>query len=493
MSISNPEIPNGQNSQATLPLNQPTLVNPESIDLWLFRENLMNHLGVGISFVDAFGKILVWSKPLESMTGLRSTQMEGTEFTCSTLSLRNSEGVRFGEESDPIKAGLRSPNKTSLPCMIQGRSGREVKVELSIVPVIGPKGELHGGIILIEDTSLQLDLQRQLKDLYKFSTLDPLTKVSNRGEFERVLDEFVRMHHSSDFKCSIIICDIDFFKQINDNYNHHVGDMALVSFAKLLKNFVRSQDLIARYGGEEFVILCANCDQQSAVERAEEIRHVLSQTSQDMLDGKCMTASFGVAELREEESGTDFFVRADSALLRAKELGRNRVVEAGSVEGDQLTLVTEETEASVSGIQWRKLSGQPLVSEEYRVDMPVSVVVEKLRGYILETDSEINRVGPDFASLTCEYEDPENYARRGSFLVDVEFQERELDEHESSSFGNRTKSFLRIVVRPGRRKWFSTNCDELAPNLVGEIRKFLTLTDDCHLVSIQPHATKSNR
>ena len=145
-----------------------------------------------------------------------------------------------------------------------------------------------------------------------------------------MLSEYVVSHREVGLKCSIIICDIDFFKSINDNYGHHVGDQALISFARFLKQFVRNQDLVARYGGEEFVILCANCDEDAAVDRAEKIRFKLEKTAQAMLDGKCLTASFGVSQLEDSDDTTSFFVRADHALLHAKEMGRNRVVRANT-------------------------------------------------------------------------------------------------------------------------------------------------------------------
>ena len=346
-------------------------------------------------------------------------------------------------------------------------------------------------MILIQDTSVKLDLQRQLKDLYAFSMLDPLTQVANRAEFERVLDEFVRLRNTQDFECSLIICDIDFFKSINDNYNHHIGDQALVSFASLLKKFVRQQDLVARYGGEEFVILCANCDVESAVQRAEEIRVTLTKTPQQMLDGKCITASFGVSELMPGDCGTDFFIRADTALLKAKELGRNRVVEANTGGGTNAPVLKSAEQKSLSGANWRKLKGQVLISEEYQTSTPLTVLVEKLRGYILETEAEIRRVDADFASLTVEVEDEKDYSKKGTFIVNVEFQE--LEDTSDEKIGRRSMTYIRISIREGKKKWFATNTLELAPQIIKDLRTFLMLNENNSKLKIDPQATQSTR
>ncbi|MCP4889790.1 MAG: GGDEF domain-containing protein, partial [Planctomycetaceae bacterium] len=202
--------------------------------------------------------------------------------------------------------------------------------------------------------------------------LDPLTQVSNRLEFEKAMEEFVRSRHASGLKCSLIVTDIDFFKKINDNFNHHIGDLALVAFADLLRKFVRTEDVVARYGGEEFVIICANCDLEAASQRAEEIRIELTESPQPMLGGKCITASFGVAEVEDNDTATDLFVRADSALLEAKEMGRNRVVAAqASILPGRPDM--KKVDSGTGGMSWRKIINGTLICEEYSTATPLSL------------------------------------------------------------------------------------------------------------------------
>ena len=269
-------------------------------DMTTFYKSLMDNMRDGAVFVDARGHIKAWSQAVEIMTGMSRGNVTDLLMAPSLLHLSDAHGNEIDDASCPLQESLRTGKKKSGEYNIVGRSGRETKVELTFAPIKLNDGTIQGAVVLVHDSSVQLDLKRQLRDLYEFSMLDPLTQVANRAEFERVLDEFVRTKSNTDFRSSLIICDIDFFKSINDNYNHHIGDQALVSFAGLLKKFVRSNDIVARYGGEEFVILCANCDRESAVQRAEEIRVTLTKTPQQMLDGKCITASFGVAELASQ-------------------------------------------------------------------------------------------------------------------------------------------------------------------------------------------------
>ncbi len=470
--------------------------NPESgsvFDVTPFHKALLDNMRDGAIFVDRRGQIKLWSQAVEIMTGMSSSAVADSILKPSLLTLTESTGEEITDLDCPLQNCLQSGKKKSGEYKIVGRSGRETKVEMTFTPVKLTDGTTPGALVLLHDTSVQLDLKRQLKDLYEFSMLDPLTQVANRAEFEKVLDEYVRANHNSDFCCSLIICDIDYFKSINDNYNHHIGDQALVSFAGLLKKFVRARDVVARYGGEEFVILCANCDSASAVQRAEEIRVTLTKTPQQMLDGKCITASFGVSELKKSDSATDFFVRADTALLKAKELGRNRVVEASTRGGNDLPEMKSAEATSLAGVQWRNFKGPNLLCEEFGTTTPMSVLVEKLRGYIIESEAEIRRVEPDFATILTQLEDPHDYSRKCNFVVDIEFQEREVEDENAVFVGSRTKTFIRITIREGKKKWFAPNATDLASVLIRDIRRYLMIHDEASKLTVTPAATEPGR
>ena len=471
----------------------PEIVPPAVPEFSLFYKTLLNSMRDGVIFVDRQGTIENWSQAVEIMTGISSSNVVGRHFAPKLLSLADCNGNLVSEQQCPLQDCLRTGKKRSDAYRILGRSGRESKVDITYVPVKKSEGDIQGAIVLVHDASAQLDLKRQLKDLYEFSMLDPLTQVANRAEFERTLDQYLRANQTSDFKCSLIICDIDFFKSINDNYNHHIGDQALIAFASLLKKFVRAQDIVARYGGEEFVILCGDCDGESAVQRAEEIRVTLTKTPQQMLNGKCITASFGVSELSKTDTATTFFVRADSALLQAKEMGRNRVIAASSSNLGAPCEMNVSQPSPLSGVSWRNFKGQSLVCEEFVTSTPMSVLVEKLRGYILESEAELRRVEADFATVLVQAEDEHNHARKGNFVVDIEFQERQNDREKGSLIGNRTSTYIRISIREGKRKWFATNHNELAAVVLRDIRRYLMINEESAHLKVDAAVTKSTR
>ncbi len=451
----------------------------------LFYSCMLEHLSDGVIFVDHQMRVKMWSRGAEKVTGIVPSVVLERPLFPQTINLCDTEDQNIETDACPIAKCIRNIEIVSAEYKIaNNKFPGEVKVELTAIPVIDSNRYVNGAVVMFHDRTAQVNLQRQLKDLYEFSVLDPLTQVANRAEFERVQQEYVlAFQQSDDFNCSIIICDIDFFKSINDKFGHAVGDEALVAFAKMLKKYVRAQDLVARYGGEEFVILCADCDAHSAVQRAEQIRMALFETRQPMLGGKAMSASFGVSELREGDTAMDFFIRADTALLKAKEIGRNRVV-AGDGSG-ALGPEDQGFELSVSGIKWKakQRENTALICEEFKTGTPIQVLVEKLRGFIIEHDATLRRIEPDFLSMEIEAEAPQDYSRKGVFTLHVEFKETEVDIAET----NRTKklNYIRITIYAGRmKKWFSTNHTDLAPLLLGELRRFLMIGDEASRVSI---------
>lgn len=154
--------------------------------------------------------------------------------------------------------------------------------------------------------------------------IDSLTGIANRQHF---IDYYYKMNSYTDrheLPLSLVITDLDHFKQINDRYGHQTGDQVLIQFARLMKENCRKEDLPARYGGEEFIILMINTDSEQAVAQAERIRKELhSLTINDL--NLSITASFGVATKRSNETLDELIGRADRALYKAKRAGRNRV------------------------------------------------------------------------------------------------------------------------------------------------------------------------
>jgi diguanylate cyclase (GGDEF)-like protein len=168
------------------------------------------------------------------------------------------------------------------------------------------------------------ELEALHKALEEQSRTDALTGIFNRGYFNRKLSDEIARTTRYQTPLSLILLDLDSFKHINDTFGHLVGDTVLHSLATLIKGHIRQSDIFARWGGEEFVILAPGVDVGEAGDFAEKIRNIVE--LHDFQVNSTITGSFGVTAYLPPESGITFLQRADDALYRAKEQGRNRCV-----------------------------------------------------------------------------------------------------------------------------------------------------------------------
>lgn len=180
-------------------------------------------------------------------------------------------------------------------------------------------------------------LEKQLEASYKEAHTDPLTGIGNRRAMDKFIAENLDKDSAGSFSC--IILDVDYFKRINDQYGHMVGDSVLRFIAKLLEKATKGQDFVGRLGGEEFILLLPQTSASDAYAFAEKLRQLLQDTKLKLRDKEItlkFTASMGVATYRKGEMVTDFINRADNALYVAKKMGRNRVVDEIEAANTQL-------------------------------------------------------------------------------------------------------------------------------------------------------------
>ena len=189
--------------------------------------------------------------------------------------------------------------------------------------------------IVVEERTNELraknsQLEREIEDKQKIeaklkhlATIDSLTSIYNRRKFNEVLSYELRRDERYPGGLSLVICDLDNFKRINDTYGHITGDEVLKSFASMVKDLIRNSDTFARWGGEEFVLLLPETGFETAMQIAEKIRQ---ETENFLFSDTCtITASFGVTQFLEGDTETALINRADEALYKAKTNGRNRL------------------------------------------------------------------------------------------------------------------------------------------------------------------------
>jgi diguanylate cyclase (GGDEF)-like protein/PAS domain S-box-containing protein len=353
----------------------------------------------GVIFVDVAGRIVVWNRGAERLTGLTSESVQHKTWHPRLIGLRDFEGNAVKPRGCPLTQSLRTLAQSMHRMTIDNaRSKSQVAVNVHVIPVNDSFGAWHGATMLLHDISPEQSLEERVQNLHTKATTDPLTGVANRAEFDRRHRELVESHLSLGTPCGLIIADIDKFKSVNDTYGHQAGDDVLVEFANLISRHCRGDDLVARYGGEEFVVLCPNCGKQPAAKKAEDIRRELATTPQATLHGACMTASFGVTELQPGDTPETMLKRADRGLYQAKENGRNRVVQFGT----GMTDVQRQVEKRSTWFSWGNNKGNCIVDRLLHSNVPLNVVAEKVRGFIADNDAEVVEVRESFVALSID-------------------------------------------------------------------------------------------
>ncbi len=175
-----------------------------------------------------------------------------------------------------------------------------------------------------ELTKKNRDLEEANETITRLMNTDPLTGVSNRRYFEETAAKTLAFSRRQGIPLSLVMADIDHFKQFNDRYGHTVGDEVLVAFASMLSHSCRIEDTVVRYGGEEFLVLLPGTTLLQARLIAERLREKTELLSLPGVE-EGIRSSFGVTEFLADETLEEFIERVDQALYRAKSRGRNRV------------------------------------------------------------------------------------------------------------------------------------------------------------------------
>jgi diguanylate cyclase (GGDEF)-like protein/PAS domain S-box-containing protein len=239
------------------------------------------------------------------------------------LELREEEKSILSENIKKRLEGEQSESKYTFK--VKKKSGNSFWGELITRTVFFENA--WAGLVIITDVSnrvtSELNLMKEKEVFKELSELDALTDIPNRRSFDIKLGDNISNALLKNAKFSLIMFDIDHFKQINDGYGHQIGDAVLSELASLVKKNIRSYDFIARFGGEEFMIISNNISLKGAIEFAEKLRKKIEDAEfSSKINVRC---SFGVTAYKREDTAESIIKRADEALYKAKENGRNRV------------------------------------------------------------------------------------------------------------------------------------------------------------------------
>lgn len=281
---------------------------------------LLENIPKGIMLTNKFGKIEYVNKYFEKITLYSEKEVVGKnanvlksghhtkKFYEKLWNKIQNEGFYNGEVLNRKKTGEVYPQRVSITALY---NNDEIESYIAIFSDIS------------EEKEVLEKLKKQKKVYEQQAHTDYLTKIYNRSKFDNILEyEYKKYQRYKESFC-LIFLDIDFFKKINDQYGHDIGDNVLVQLSHLISQNIRQSDTFARWGGEEFVILLSQTKLQTAETFANKLRELVQKYQFPEVNN--LTISMGVVEFNEKYTLEEFIKLADTALYLAKENGRNKV------------------------------------------------------------------------------------------------------------------------------------------------------------------------
>lgn len=198
----------------------------------------------------------------------------------------------------------------------KSKNGEDYWLHQHIVPTFDKDNNIETFVSLGTDITAK-------KELEKMASIDKLTNIYNRRIIDNFLKQEIEIEKRHSNGLSVILIDIDHFKDVNDTYGHQIGDMVLSQIAKLITDNIRKSDIHGRFGGEEFIIICPQTTCKDALVLAEKIRASVENFNFDQIGTK--TISLGISSFEENDTEEDLIKKADIALYQAKNSGRNKV------------------------------------------------------------------------------------------------------------------------------------------------------------------------
>ena len=297
---------------------------------------LLQAIDVGLVVFDRDYKVQVWNSFMENHSNMRPDHVIGRRLFDLFKDIPE-EWFRSKTESVFQLNARAFSHWEQRPYLFRFKNYRPITgvaevmyQNLTFVPLVSLDGQVgHVGLIIYDVTDIaagKMELEKANEKLSALSRTDRLTDLNNRGHLEECLRrEFERAKRTFQ-SCSLLMFDIDHFKNINDTFGHQAGDAVLIESARLLKDAIRTTDIPGRYGGEEFCVILIDTNAKEAMLVAERLRKKMEALVVKHDDRSIsFTISLGIAELTESMEDYKRWIEcADQALYKAKESGRNQ-------------------------------------------------------------------------------------------------------------------------------------------------------------------------
>ncbi len=291
-----------------------------------FHKAIVDNLHDGVYYVDRDRRITYWNHGAERISGYAAAEVLGRGCRDGILDHTDEDGRVLCRTACPVAKTLADGRPREAHVYLHHRQGARVPVAIRVAPITDGTGTVVGAVEIFGDDRERQATEARLEELRRIAVIDPLTEVGNRRWVEMTvrarLDDLVRYGHPF----GVLFVDLDRFKAINDRHGHEVGDAVLRAVATTMSAAVRGTDSIGRWGGDEFVAICPAADAAGLALAGERVRALVAAAS-ITVDGGAIapSVSVGGAEARRSDDVGTLLARADDAMYRSKQDGRDRV------------------------------------------------------------------------------------------------------------------------------------------------------------------------
>ncbi|MCU7834537.1 MAG: diguanylate cyclase [gamma proteobacterium symbiont of Taylorina sp.] len=251
---------------------------------------------------------------------LDTEKYDAKSMTCYQLSHKINQPCSGGDDPCPILEVKKTGKTARVVHTHFNQQKQKLYIEVAATPIFDEYNQISQIIESHRDISSHIEKQQKLQEL---AVTDPLTKIYNRLKFDNELENQINQARLSKITFSLIMLDIDHFKHINDEFGHDIGDEILKKFVIVIRNNIRSNDILARWGGEEFMLLMPLCNIQTAQRICDQLQQAVA--CYDFEIGRPVTSSFGVTSSSDSDTSASISKRVDDALYQSKLNGRNCV------------------------------------------------------------------------------------------------------------------------------------------------------------------------
>ena len=294
----------------------------DSIDNAQLFETLFD----GVMQIDVKGRITLWNKAAERISGYPSEKLIGKNIQKQPAKHVNEDGRELPDGLIPLLSTINDGITRQSLAYIKHYEGYRVPVITRTLAIFDAKGNISGGIEIFNDNRALIATLKESQKTSETVLFDPLTRIGNRPHIETKLRLAIDDYHLKNSRFGILFIDIDHFKNFNDTYGHLLGDKVLRMVANSLRNNLRTSDSCGRWGGEEFIVLVYELDLAGLEKVAEKLRTTIAQTQvQDKDRDLCVTVSIGSTLIRSDDTIHSLIDRADRLMYKSKRAGRNRV------------------------------------------------------------------------------------------------------------------------------------------------------------------------